>query len=355
MTEEKKTIYLVDTDKANLKLGKNTLDEHYRVFTMNSGDSLLKYINKNIPDLILLDAEMPKMNGYETIKIIKSQEGAKNIPVVFLTTKVGGNSEEEGFSLGAIDYIIKPFSPSLLLKRVEMYFKLANHDEHLQAAVAAETKSILELQDALLKAIAGLVETSDNITGKHLEKTQSYLGLLIGAISKRGLYAEEMRDWNIGLVLLSSQLYDVGKIAVKDEILNKHGKLTEEEFAEVKKHTTCGEGIIEKIDQKSTEHEFLKQAKIFAATHHEKWDGSGYPKGLKGEEIPLQGRLMAIADVYDALVSDRPYKKAFSHKEAVEIISDNKGKAFDPSLVDIFLEISDEFEKISKLGKQTDD
>ncbi|MDR2584450.1 MAG: response regulator [Fibromonadaceae bacterium] len=347
MTEEKKTIYLVDTDKANLKLGKNALDEHYRVLTMNSGDSLLKYINKGLPDLILLDAEMPKMNGYETVKIIKSQEATKDIPVVFLTVKIGGDSEKEGFSLGAIDYIIKPFSPSLLLKRVEMYFKLVDQNENLQKVVAEETKSILELQDALLKAIAGLVETSDSLTGKHVEKTQSYLGLLISAISKRGLYAEEMHDWNIGLVLLSSQLYDVGKIAVKDEILNKHGKLTEEEFAEVKKHTTSGEGIIEKMDQKSTEHEFLKHAKIFAATHHEKWDGTGYPKGLKGVEIPLQGRLMAIADVYDALVSDRPYKEAFSHEEAVKIISNSKGSAFDPDLVDIFLEISGEFEKIS--------
>ncbi len=200
----------------------------------------------------------------------------------------------------------------------------------------------------LLKAMARLLEaeTSDNIAGKSVEKTQTYLGLLIGAISKRGLYAEEMRDWNIGLILLSSQLYDVGKIAVKDKILNKHGKLTEEEFTEVKKHTTSGEGIIEKMEHNPTEHEFLKHAKIFAATHHEKWDGSGYPKGLKGLEIPLQGRLMAIVDVYDALVSDSPYKKAFSHEEAVEIISASKGKAFDPDLVDVFLEISDEFNRI---------
>ncbi|MDR2594479.1 MAG: HD domain-containing protein [Fibromonadaceae bacterium] len=211
------------------------------------------------------------------------------------------------------------------------------------------------IPDFLLKAISGLVETYGNITGKNVEKTQSYLDLLIKAISKRGLYAEEMRDWDIGLVLKSSKLYDVGKIAVKDEILSKHGKLTEEEFTEIKKHTTSGEGIIEKMKQKPTEHEFLKHAKIFAATHHEKWDGSGYPKGLKGLEIPLEGRLMAIADVYNALVSDRPYKMAFSHEEAVEIITDNKEKAFDPDLVDVFLEIADEFKKISMTGKKTND
>jgi putative two-component system response regulator len=207
------------------------------------------------------------------------------------------------------------------------------------------------IPDFLLKAISGIVETYGNITGKNVEKTQSYLDLLIKAISKRGLYAEEMRDWDIDLILKSSELYDVGKIAVKDEILNKNGKLTEEEFAEIKKHPTSGEGIIEKMKQNSTEHDFLKHAKIFASTHHEKWDGSGYPKGLKGLEIPLEGRLMAIADVYDALVSDRPYKEAFSHEEAVEIITDNKGKAFDPDLVDVFLEIAGEFKKISMKGK----
>jgi len=353
MTEERRTIYLVDNDKANLKLGKNTLAEHYKVFTMNSGASLLKYLNKNIPDLILLDVEMPKMKGYETIKIIKSQEETKDIPVIFLAAKTGGDSEKEGLSLGAADYITKPFSPSILLKRIETHLKLANYNKNLQEMVKAETKSILELQNALLKAMAGLAENLDNITDKNVERVQSYLGLLIGAISKRSLYAEDMRDWNIGLVLLSSQLYDVGKIAVKDEILNKNGKLTEEEFAEIKKHPICGEGIIEKIEQNSAEHEFLKHAKIFAATHHEKWDGSGYPKGLKGVEIPLQGRLMAIADVYDALISDRPYKKAFSHEEAVKIISDSKGSAFDPNLIDIFLEISDEFNRISSLSRNS--
>jgi putative two-component system response regulator len=347
MAEDIKTIYLVDNDKANLKIGKNALALHYRVFTMNSGASLLKYLKKSIPDIILLDVEMPRMNGYETIKIIKSQEETKDIPVIFLTAKIGGDSEKEGLSLGAIDYITKPFSPSLLLKRIEMHLELVNYKKHLQDMVRAETKSILKLQNALLKAMAGLVENRDNITGKNVERAQSYLGLLIGAVSKRGLYAEEMRDWNIGLVLLSSQLYDVGKIAIKDDILNKNGKLTEEEFAEIKKHPICGEGIIEKIEQNSTEHEFLKHAKIFAATHHEKWDGSGYPKGLKGMEIPLQGRLMAIVDVYDALVSDRPYKKAFSHEEAVKIISDSRGSAFDPGLIDIFLEISYEFSRIS--------
>ncbi|MDR2554062.1 MAG: response regulator [Fibromonadaceae bacterium] len=347
MVEERRTIYLVDDNTTNLTLGKNTLVKYYKVFTMNSGASLLKSLEKSIPDLILLDVEMPDMNGYEVIKIIKSKRETKDIPVIFLTAKIDGDSELEGLSLGAIDYITKPFSPSLLLKRIETHLKLVNYNKHLQTMVTAKTKSVLELQNAILKAMAELVESRDDITGKHIERTQNYLALLIGALLMRGLFTEEMQNWNIGLVLQSSQLHDVGKIAVKDEILKKNGKLTEEEFAEIKKHPLCGEEFIDKIKRNTTDHEFLKHAKIFAATHHEKWDGSGYPRGLKGKDIPLQGRLMAIADVYDALVSDRPYKKAFPHEEAVKIISDGSGTHFDPDLVNVFLEISDKFNKVT--------
>jgi len=347
MLEERKTIYLVDDDMANLTLGKNTLVEYYKIFTMNSGASLLKFLEKNIPDLILLDTEMPEMNGYDVIKIIKSKSETKNIPIILLTTKIDGSSEQEGLSLGAIDYITKPFSPYLLLRRIETHLKLANYNKHLQEVVTAKTKSVLEFQNAILKAMAELVENRDDITGKHVERTQNYLGLLIGALLKHGLYAEEMYNWDIGLVLRASQLHDVGKIAVKEEILKKNGKLTEDEFAEIKKHPLCGEEIIEKIKQNTTEHEFLEHARIFALTHHEKWDGSGYPKGLKGQKIPLHGRLMAIVDVYDALVSDRPYKKAFSHEDAIKIISDSSGTHFDPDLVGVFLEISDKFNEIT--------
>jgi putative two-component system response regulator len=353
MDEKRKTIYLVDDNMTNLTLGKNTLVKHYKVFTMNSGAFLLNFLEKNIPDLILLDVEMPEMDGYEVIKILKTKRETKDIPVIFLTAKTDGDSELKGLSLGAIDYITKPFSPSLLLKRIETHLELANYNKRLQEMVVAKTRSISELQNAILKAMAELVENRDDTTGKHVERTQNYLGLLIGALLTRGLLTEEMHNWNIDLVLRSSQLHDVGKIAVKDDILKKNGKLTEEEFDEIKKHPLCGEEIIEKIRRNTTDHEFLEHAKIFAAAHHEKWDGSGYPKGLKGPEIPLQGRLMAIADVYDALVSDRPYKKAFSHEEAVNIISVSSGTHFDPDLVNIFLEISDKFNKIANsFGQQ---
>jgi len=358
-TTKRKTIYLVDDNITNLTMGRNVLAGHYNVATVDSGERMLKMLEKNIPDMILLDVEMPEMNGYDAIKIIKNKKETKDIPIIFLTAKNDSDSELEGLSLGAIDYITKPFSPPLLLKRIETHLlvesqkeELLKYNKNLQSLVEAKTRTVLELQNAILRAMAELVENRDDITGKHLERTQSYLGLLINAISDHPLYADEIRGWNIDLVLLSSQLHDVGKIVVKDDILRKPGKLLEAEFNEIKKHTTFGEKIIDKIKRNATEHEFLEHARIFAVTHHEKWDGTGYPRGLKGTDIPLQGRLMAIADVYDALVSERPYKGAFTHEKAVEIIMAGKGTHFDPNLADVFFKISDKFNEVANSFKQ---
>jgi putative two-component system response regulator len=206
--------------------------------------------------------------------------------------------------------------------------------------------------DFILKTMAELIECRDDILDGHIDRTQRYLGILIGELAKKSLYSEEISNWNVNLVLQSSLLHDIGKISIKDYILQKPGKLTDEEFKEIKMHTAFGEKIIEKIKRNAPEQTFLGHAKIFAGTHHEKWDGSGYPKGLKGKEIPLQGRLMAIADVYDALVSYRPYKKIFSHEKAISVILSGKGTHFDPDLIAIFMNVSDEFDKITKNCKQ---
>ena len=356
---ERKTILLVDDDLTNLTVGRSALEEHYDVLTLNSGARLIKALARSVPDLILLDVEMPEMNGYETIKAVKGNPDTAGIPVIFLTAKSDGDSELEGLSLGAVDYITKPFSPSLLRKRIELHLlvesqkaelqsqkrELIQFNTNLQEMVKAKTRTVVELQDALLKTMAELVECRDDITGGHIERTQSYLGTLLDAMRDQGLYKEEMASWDVKLVLQSAQLHDVGKIAIKDSILNKPGRLTDEEFEEIKKHTTFGGEVIDKIKENTSEQAFLEYAKIFALTHHEKWDGSGYPRGLKGEDIPLLGRLMAIADVYDALVSDRPYKRAFTHEEAVRIIMDGKGTHFDPALADLFFSVAGEFNK----------
>ena len=354
MSIGQKTIFLVDDDITNLAIGNEALNQIYKTFTMNSGARLLKMLDSHVPDLILLDVEMPEMNGYETIKILKSAEKTRDIPVIFLTAQNNAESELKGLSLGAVDYIIKPFSPPLLLKRIEVHLlvvsqrkQLVNFNENLQVMVETKTKTVVELKNAFLRTMAEMVECRDGSTGEHIGRTELYMEILLNVLQKKGLYKNEISLWDKELVLQSAQLHDVGKIAIRDNILQKPGKLTLDEFEEIKAHVDFGERVIEKIKKNTTERTFLEQASIFVATHHEKWDGSGYPRGLKGTEIPLQGRLMAIADVYDALTSDRPYKKAFTHEEAIGIITRDSGKHFDPELVDIFLGISDKFREVT--------
>ena len=228
-----------------------------------------------------------------------------------------------------------------------MIEQLSERYNKLEELVNNKTRAVVELQNAVLKTMAELVESRDYITGNHIERTQGYLQILIDALQTSGLYSEEVSKWDIALVLQSAQLHDVGKVAIDDAILRKPEKLTDEEFEKIKTHTVFGEKIIEKIKLNTTEHTFLEHARILASTHHEKWDGSGYPKGLKGLAIPLQGRLMAIADVYDALVSERSYKEAYSHAEAVTIIKNDSGIHYDPDLVTIFLSVADKFNEVA--------
>jgi putative two-component system response regulator len=355
MAEERKTIFLVDDDITNLTIAKNSLSGDYNIYTLNSGAKLLRLLEKQTPDLILLDVEMPEMNGHETIKLVKANPATADVPVIFLTAKSDTESEYEGLSLGAIDYIIKPFSPPLLLKRIEVHLlvesqrkALVEFNQNLQELVKAKTRSVVELQNAILRTMAELVEYRDEVTGGHIERTQNYLKLLVDELLRRGIYMDILSQWDIPLLIQSAQLHDVGKITVRDIILFKPGPLTGDEYDKIKRHTTFGEHVINEIISNTSEHTFLEHARIFAGTHHEKWDGTGYPRGLKGEEIPLQGRLMAIADVYDALLSDRPYKRALPHEEAVAIIIAGSGTHFDPTLIEVFAAVSDEFKHVSE-------
>jgi putative two-component system response regulator len=358
-TDQKK-IFFVDDNTANLMIGKKALIGKYHVFTIPSGPKLFELLEKVYPDLILLDIEMPDMSGFDVIKRLKADPELADIPVVFLTAKNDALNEIEGLSYGAIDYILKPFSPPILLKRIENHMTmieqkeelnaqkefLKNYNQILRTEVEKQTERVVELQNSVLRTMSELVEYRDDITGGHIERTQEYLRVLLTELISKNIYTDITHTWKLKFLLQSSQLHDVGKIAIGDAILKKPGKLTIEEFNIMKTHTTFGERVIERIEENTSERDFLGHAKIFASTHHEKWDGSGYPKGLKYEEIPLQGRLMAIADVYDALVSSRPYKKPFSHSDACDIIIDGKGKHFDPVLVEVFLKKQKEFKEI---------
>jgi len=368
-SEKRNAVFLVDDDLTNLTVGIEALEEHYDVITLCSGELLLRALEKNIPDLILLDVDMPGMDGYDTIRAMKANLRTAGIPVIFLTAKRDGGSELEGLSLGAVDYIFKPFSEPLLLKRIEMHLlveaqrrtlesqarevtllnqELMRFNTNLQEMVDAKVKTVVELQDALLQAMAELVECRDDNTGGHIGRTQGYLSVLLDAVMRSGIAPLETSTWDVRLILKSAQLHDVGKIAIRDDVLNKLGKLTDVEFEEIKKHAVFGGAVIDKIKESTSEQAFLEYAKIFAVMHHEWWDGSGYPNGLKGEEIPLLGRLMAIADVYDALRSERPYKRAYSHDESVRVIAESSGTHFDPVLVTLFLSVADEFDRISR-------
>jgi len=345
---------MVDDDLTCLTVAKNHLVDRYDIFTIPSGNKLFQILEKVMPDLILLDIEMPDMNGYDVIKKLKSNKSVANIPVIFLTARIDPESEVQGLSLGAVDYLTKPFSKELFLKRIEVHLlleaqrkELIKYSQNLEEMVNKKTQTVFELQNAILKTVAELVECRDDVTGGHIERTQKYLILLVKIMFEHHIYVEEISTWDINLFIMSSQLHDVGKISIKDSILMKEGKLTHEEFEEMKKHSVLGADIIQRIEKNTTENEFLNYAKLLAGSHHEKWDGTGYPKGLKATDIPLQGRMMSIVDVYDALTSRRQYKKAFTHEESLKIIRDGMGTSFDPLLVEVFLKYETEFKNIS--------
>jgi putative two-component system response regulator len=310
-------------------------------------------LEKVSPTLILLDIEMPEMDGYEVIRILKGDDRTAHIPVIFLTARIEPENEIKGLSLGAIDYITKPFSSELLVKRIDLHIQfdkqkkeLLRLNTYLESEVDKKTKTVLELQNTILKTIAELVESRDSITGGHIERTQHYLKMLVEFLIASGVYADELNSWDINLFIMSSQLHDVGKISIKDDILMKPGELTDEEFEEMKKHTVFGVDIIKRIERNTTDNDFLHDAEMLAGSHHEKWNWKGYPTGAKGLEIPLQGRLMAIIDVYDALTNERPYKNALTHEEAIEIIRDENGTHFDPYICDVFLEHENDFKDV---------
>jgi len=356
-------IILVDDNAANLTIGRNLLRTFYEVYPAPSAAKLFEVLENVIPDLILLDIEMPEMNGYEAIKVMKADPRFSHIPVIFLTSKSDPESELEGFDLGAVDYVSKPFSAPLLLKRIANQLLIEQQKKELRASQAAlqdyadnlevrvrdKTAEVFNLQNAVMATVADLVEFRDKHTGGHINRTQRYLQSLIEELVKEGTYAEEVSTWDMDFFLPSAQLHDVGKIAITDLILNKPDKLTEEEFEIMKTHVPVGVDAIERIMGETNEqHAFLHHALLIAGTHHEKWDGSGYPVGLKGHNIPLEGRMMALADVYDALISERPYKKAFTHKEACKIIEEGAGNHFDPLLVEVFRHVEDDFERIAR-------
>ncbi|MCL2830650.1 MAG: response regulator [Betaproteobacteria bacterium] len=350
---------LLDDNPTILEIGKNILKDLYRVYPVPAGEILLDLLEEITPDLILSDVDMPGLNGYEVISALKKNPAWSQIPVIFLTSRSDENSELEGLSLGAIDYIFKPFSAPLLLKRIENNLQIVEQKKQLldfnsalEEMVDKKTLQVVNLQNSIMGTLADLIEFRDNTTGNHIIRTQRYLKILLEKTLEEGLYVDEISQWNLDIFISSSPLHDIGKIAISDTILNKPGKLTPDEIEIMKKHVEIGVQAIRKIEENMKglmdDNSFLRHARLIAGGHHEKWDGSGYPLGLQGTDIPLEGRLMAFADVYDALISSRPYKRPMPTDEARKWIESGKGTHFDPYLSDVFSKVADQFAKVAR-------
>ena len=344
---EKDIVFVVDDDPISLKLTRDALITKMDVVTIPRAEELFRIIERIVPDLILLDVLLNDKSGYEVLRQLKGNDKIHNIPVIFLTSKTAESEELEGLALGAVDYMFKPFSPQLLQARVSLHIKVAKQQKELKIYTSSlfelvdkKTSSLNRLQGAMMKVLSDIIEARDDTTGSHVVRTEKLLQLIIEEMLQQDIYRDIVGGWDINLFLTSSRLHDIGKIKIPDSILLKPGRLTEEEFEIMKQHVQLGENIIDGIQKDCGEELLLTYAKSIIGSHHEKWDGSGYPLGLSGNSIPLEGRLMAIADVYDALVSKRPYKEAFSHEKAMNIIMKSKGNHFDPILSEVFYRVA---------------
>lgn len=359
----KQVILIVDDTPDNISLLSGLLKDQYKIKIATNGLKALQIASSRPgPDLILLDVMMPEMDGYETCRRLKADPATVDIPIIFLTAKSQVQDEEMGLRLGAVDYISKPISPPIVLARVATQLNLvrARHllqdqNKHLESLVQDRTRKLAKMQDAIIMAMASLAETRDNETGNHIRRTQNYVAALARKLKNHPRFSNELSDENIELLYKSAPLHDIGKVGIPDNILLKPDKLTSEEFEVMKLHTTYGRETIISVETYLGEsNEFLRFAREITYSHQEKWDGSGYPENLAGDAIPLSARLMAVADVYDALISRRIYKPAFSHEEAISIMRKGNGSHFDPDILEAFLQITDEFHQIANQFKESD-
>ncbi len=354
--ECKPTVLVVDDTPENLQLMNALLREHYRVRLANNGATGLELARQEpLPDLILLDIMMPGLDGYQVCERLKDDGATRAIPVIFLTAMNQDADQEEGFRRGCVDYITKPVSPPVLLARVATHVSLkrssdllADSNRRLREEVERQTHEVQKVQEVTILAMASLAETRDNETGMHIRRTQNYVKVLAQELHRQSPYGADLDEEVIDLLYKSAPLHDIGKVGIPDGILLKPGKLNSDEFQLMKTHALLGARIIASAEQLlDTPSSFLRFAREIAHHHHENWDGSGYPDGLAGAAIPLSARLMAVADVYDALISKRCYKLPFSHEQACAFIEGEEGRKFDPVVVQAFRRLADQFAAIA--------
>jgi putative two-component system response regulator len=350
MPDNAPVVLIVDDVETNVMILEEILKDDYHVITSINGREALEILGDSVhlPKIILLDVVMPEMTGREMFELMRTNEKLKRIPVIFITAE--NDSETELLAEGAVDFISKPFSnPQIVKLRVKNQIELKNYSDSLEQMVAEKAAEATKTLENALQGLANAIEHRDLESGEHVKRTQLFVKALVDyLIETESLYADELKKLQPDIIMKSMALHDVGKIAIPDKILLKPGKLDPDEYEIMKTHTTKGREIIGELGDAQTSL-YLKHSEDICLSHHERWDGGGYPQKLKDKEIPLVARLASIADVYDALVCTRVYKAAMTSDKALEIINSGKGKQFDPIMADAAVQIHDQFEEISRL------
>lgn len=336
-------LLIVDDDKINLSTAKRALSDYYKITAVTSGEQALDFLKKMSCDLILLDINMPEMDGFEVMEKIRENPKLAEIPIIFLTADNDPQIESRCLKEGAMDFITKPFMLNVVLSRIGHALELEALRRDLAGQLEARTMHIKQIQEMMVLGMAAMVESRDLSTGGHIKRTSMVVRIFAERLSKE---QDGLSNSFLDMVVRAAPMHDLGKIAVNDRILRKQGRFTPEEYAEMKKHSAEGAKIVKQILEDIEEADFVKVAENVAHYHHEKWDGSGYPDGLSGEEIPIEARIMALADVFDALVSIRCYKEAYTYDKAFSIIEESIGTHFDPKLGKMFLKGRPELEAL---------
>ncbi len=361
LNQENATIMVVDDSPTVYRiLAEKLRDQPYEVVGYQNGNLALQAVAAEPPDLILLDIVMPEMDGFEFCKRLKADRKLKEIPIIFSSVVEETEEKVKAFAVGGSDYVTKPIQLAELKARINAQLNqqkskasLQAHNLTLKTNLDDKVKEVCASQKATVVSLVELARSRDNDTGYHIERTQEYCKVLAEKLGRNDGYKEAIDDDYLANIYQAAALHDIGKVAVPDNILLKPGRLSAEEFEMIKNHSSVGAQILNLTAERYPWNDYLNMGVDIALYHHEKWDGSGYPKGLSEKDIPLCGRIMAVADVYDALRNERPYKKGYSHTETVEIIKKDSGKHFDPDIVKHFVDIEDIFAEIYvKLNKE---
>ena len=344
-------VLVVDDVELNRIILREILQDDYDLYEAENGQEALDIMNsdKKLPDVVLLDIIMPVLDGYGTIEKMKSSSHLKEIPVLFITAAEVSENEQKALSAGAMDFISKPFDFDVVRTRVQNHVQLSNYRQNLESMVEQKTKELNNMYTKVLDTLATIIEYRDLESGVHIKRTGGLSEILIKQMLTNPKYENVLIREKYNSMIKAVALHDIGKVGIPDSILLKNGRLTDEEFTIMKTHSSIGGNIINAIskDLKDDNSQYLRHCKDICMSHHERWDGKGYPVGLKGEDIPLSARIVSIIDVFDALINKRCYKEAYSYEDTVKIILDGKGTQFDPDIIEEFVKVTDDFYKLT--------